>query len=255
MLRLLLIVFIATLLGCGRGGGLQGGAGTAGAQGEWFCEMAENAEDWDCIQDSELARNPIPSRLPEPKPAAASRTPAATAAASLDANPAQPPPIEPLLAEPPPPPPPPTSVTAAAADAVPAAPEETVASPLVSAAVPASDTPAHIRLAYQPQSPTPIVDMPADFYAVQLIAMSSRGRLEEYIDEHRLEGMTAARVERDGDLYYVLILGIYETRDLAEQASQDIPPPLDTREPWIRRLSALQEAMIRGDAMAGGAPG
>jgi septal ring-binding cell division protein DamX len=83
--------------------------------------------------------------------------------------------------------------------------------------------------------------------------MSSRDRLETYIQEHQLEGVSAARVERNGELYHVLILGIYETRQLAEQASLYLPPPLETQEPWIRELRALQEAIVRGNAMAGSA--
>ena len=99
-----------------------------------------------------------------------------------------------------------------------------------------------------------VMDMPAEFYAVQLIAMTNRQRLEEYIAINQLEGMTAARTERNGEIYYVLILGIYENRGLAERASLEIPPPLDTTEPWIRELGTLQEAMLRGDALAADAP-
>ena len=103
-------------------------------------------------------------------------------------------------------------------------------------------------------TPGSFLNMPAEFYAVQLMAMPSRERLEAYIREHNLTDMSATRIARDGELYYVLILGVYETQELAETASRDVPPPLDKREPWIRSLGNLQDAMIRANAMAGDAP-
>jgi septal ring-binding cell division protein DamX len=229
MLKLLMIISIATLIGCGRGGASQRGADLPAHQGDWFCQMAENAEDWACVQDPELARSPNPSRLPQPKSSdtaltgnTESTTPVSVAEL-LDAPATE---SAPLLSEPPPPP----------------------------TAAPATELPTYIRLAYQPAAPVPILDMPAEFYAVQLIAMTNRQRLEEYIAINQLEGMTAARTERNGEIYYVLILGIYENRGLAERASLEIPPPLDTTEPWIRELGTLQEAMLRGDALAADAP-
>ena len=74
MLRLLTIIVIATLIGCGRGGIFQRGVEVPPQEGDWFCEMAENAEDWACVQDPELTRSPIPTRLPQPKPLPGVRT-------------------------------------------------------------------------------------------------------------------------------------------------------------------------------------
>lgn len=229
MLRLLTIIFIATLLGCGRDGVFQRGAQPVQPDGDWFCEMAENTEDWACVQDPELARTPQPSRLPQPKAPPPAAEPVADSATDepgigesallLAVAPA-----EEMLSEAPPPP----------------SPE------LI------EETPAYISLAYHPAEPTALVNLPGDYYAVQLIAMTSQERLEAYIQEHQLQGMSAARVERDGELYHVLILGIYETRQLAEQASENMPAPLNAGEPWIRELRVLQEAMIRGNTLAGG---
>jgi len=238
MLRLVTIIVIATLLGCGRGGASKHGAIPAQPEGDWFCEMAENADDWECVQDPELARSPKPNRLPSQKPAPVLAAPLALTDDALIAEPET---AAALLAAPPPPPEQPEPTTASA-------------TPEVADATSPAEVPAHIRLAYQPLEPTPILDMPASFYAVQLIAMTSRERLEAYIEDNHLEGMSAARIERGGELYYVLILGIYETRELAELASHDLPPPLDSTEAWIRELGDLQQAMLRGDAIAAGTP-
>ncbi len=96
-----------------------------------------------------------------------------------------------------------------------------------------------------------LVDLPAEFFAVQIVALSSKQALESYVKERNLIGMSAARVEKDGKLYYVLLLGIYQTRERAELAAADRPPPLKDIKPWIRRLGSLQTSMIKADKLAG----
>jgi len=79
---------------------------------------------------------------------------------------------------------------------------------------------------------------------------SSRDALEGFVSDHRLRGMSAARVANDGQVFYVLLLGIYETAAIANEAAEDIPPQLDKLSPWVRRLGSLQTAMIRADEIA-----
>lgn len=111
-------------------------------------------------------------------------------------------------------------------------------------------SPEYARLAYQPPQPVPLTDLPPDYYAVQLIAMSDKAGLESFVERQGIRSMSAARVERDGELYFVLLLGIYETRDIARQAI-DAMPEVHGAEPWIRPLGSLQRAMRRADAIAG----
>ena len=233
MLRLLFIVFVTTLLGCGRGGAINRGVNVPQQEGDWFCEMAENAEDWACIQDPELARSPR-HRHPLPPKSAVSDEQSTSA-----------PPLAEQLPQP-------QSEAAAVPDRVDFESAQASA-PEPDAKPPRTDVPKYIRLAYQPEQPTPISNMPADFYAVQLLAMSKRDQLEAYIEEHQLIGVNAARIEREGELFFVLILGIYETHELAVRASQDLPAPLDVLQPWIRELGTLQLAMIRANAITGDA--
>jgi septal ring-binding cell division protein DamX len=104
-----------------------------------------------------------------------------------------------------------------------------------------------VRLAYKPDKPVNIIELPPDLYAVQIVAMSSRDALEDFVSDNRLRGMSAARVANDGQVFYVLLLGIYETAAIANEAIEDIPPPMDKLSPWVRRLGSLQHAMIRAD--------
>ena len=111
--------------------------------------------------------------------------------------------------------------------------------------------PKHMQLAYQPEKPVSIIELPPDLFAVQLIALSSRDALETFVKDNRLRGMSAARVENEGEIFYVMLLGIYESAAIAEEAAEDIPPPLDKFTPWVRRLGSLQQAMIRADEISG----
>ena len=111
--------------------------------------------------------------------------------------------------------------------------------------------PKHVALAYVPPEPTPILQLPADYFALQMLAMNSPEGIETYINDNALKGMSGARVENEGQLFYVLIVGIYETYARAQKASEALPPPLNDVEVWIRPLESLQQAMIRADDLAG----
>ncbi len=194
--------------------------------GEWFCQIAENTEEWQCVQDDELAANPQPQRLPqppepEPEPSVAAEPPAEP---GVDAQSGDTEALD-------------QSVTQAPPSTVPAQPPQAM--------------PRYAQLAYQPEGPVDLLDLPAEFYAVQLVAVSSKEALEQYAEDHGLRGMAAARVATDDRLFYILLLGVYETRDLAEEAIADVPPPLDELDFWIRSMGSLQQAILAGDALAG----
>ena len=107
-----------------------------------------------------------------------------------------------------------------------------------------------MRLAYQPETPTALVDLPPAFHVVQLIAMKTPAALEAYAAEKALPGFSAAPVEKDGELYFVLLLGVYETHSDAEAAVASLPATLADADPWIRPLGSLQAAMRRAEGLA-----
>ena len=149
----------------------------------WFCQMNELGTDWDCVQDAELARNPKPDRLPGRKPAAEA---------------------SPVTQD---------EITTPTQD-----PSLDAAAPVVQQPVPAEpppvEVPRHIALSYRPAEPVALLDLPADFYAVQLVAVSSKKDLEEFAERHQIRGMSAARTYSQNQMNYILQLGIYETLSL-----------------------------------------
>ena len=111
--------------------------------------------------------------------------------------------------------------------------------------------PLYRRLAYRLDRARPLTELPARFYALQLIAMSSQEELDQFVAERRLQGMTSTRVERNGQLFYVLLAGIYEDGETAERAAISLEAELAGFEPWLRPLRTLQEAVRRADRLAG----
>ena len=186
----------------------------------WFCQMTELGTDWDCVQDAELARNPKPDRLPGRKPAAEA---------------------SPVTQD---------EITTPTQD-----PSLDAAAPVVQQPVPAEpppvEVPRHIALSYRPAEPVALLDLPADFYAVQLVAVSSKKDLEEFAERHQIRGMSAARTYSQNQMFYILLLGIYETYDNAELAVDSLGPPFDETQPWIRRVGSLQRAIQAADEFSG----
>lgn len=109
---------------------------------------------------------------------------------------------------------------------------------------PAEEVPEYVWLAYEPETPTRIEDLPDDMYAVQLIAVSTKEKATQYVeDETWLVEPTGVRVLSNGKPYYVILLGIYETKRRAELAVRSVADEVGGNKPWIRSLSSLQTAI------------
>ena len=200
----------------------------------WFCQQGVSAESWDCVQDKVLAANPQPTRLPQRKaPAADTLRDAPSAGAEV------------------------TAVKTSATDnrAVQKTPASAADTLLASdRSTPSAERklnlPLHVALSYQPAQPVAIIDLPDEFWAVQLVAVSSKEALEKYAEQNQLAGMSAARISDGTSFYYVLLLGIYETQEKAQKAVASLTAPLAQHDPWIRSLASLQAAMVRANKLA-----
>lgn len=128
--------------------------------------------------------------------------------------------------------------------------ERQVAAPVAGRPASAASRPTR-ESAYRPSEPVPLTEVPPHYYVVQLVALGSKESLEYYAARKALRGMSAARVERGGQLFYVLLLGVFPTRAAADEAAANLPEALSEFDPWVRRVESLQEAIRRGDALAG----
>ena len=233
----------------------------------WFCESGESDQEWECVRDRTKATRPQPtkSRLPSAR-LQSTQSPNSLeqqelqeqAEAALEAKARrfvnQQERAKSNLSQ------------VSAADSDPASPSTTAAPTLANSRIDQveqtereqnrtahSSIPNHIRLAYKPENPTAILDLPADFWAVQLISVSEKAKLEKFAKEQGLRGMSAARIWSQNQFFYVLILGIYEDYDKAKLATEQLPAPFDAINPWIRSVGSLQKAMVEADRQAGNA--
>ena len=81
-------------------------------------------------------------------------------------------------------------------------------------------------------------------FTVQFIALQQLDQLFGYARKIGLENAQYTRVEKDGDQWYVLLLGIYPDFETAETALLQWSSTRDLQaEPWIRNLAPLQESI------------
>ena len=118
---------------------------------------------------------------------------------------------------------------------------------------PRLSTAAYRELAYRPERATALLDLPGDYYALQLATRDTRAALERFAEAHRLVGLPHVRVARGGRVTYVLLAGVYRNRDDAKRVRDSLPTRLGSMRPWVRRLQSLQNAMLRADALRGSA--
>ena len=217
----------------------------ANEQTEWLCEAGKAADDWDCIQSED-----IQPRLEERR---RGRTAARSAAATpQNDSPTVPQPVP----EPVPAPVPAAAPTQAQAPAPAPSPAPAPASEPAPAATPARppvQEPPYAKYAYRPSTPVRIVDLPSSFFAAQLLAVSTKEQIEDFVVAQNLYNMSAARIEQDGEVLFVLLLGVYESRDFAERAVAAMPAAVREMKPWIRPIAGLQEAMLRADQLVAAA--
>ena len=137
-------------------------------------------------------------------------------------------------------------------DPGPSAPEpvQTVALPPEVPPQVSSALPLYQQLTFQPEGPTALTDLPATFYAIQLIALSTREDLEQFITDNNLPVMSGAVVEKDGERFYALLAGIYKDRETAERAVRSLPDELSAHGPWIRSMESLQAAIKRAEQLS-----
>lgn len=247
----------------------------AETDGEWKCTQAEDTGRWSCARDGLSATDlagPAPTDATSTAGQIAAEVKAAGTSGAATAAPTEIDPYEararaaaeridvptstaattprvdePLAAAParePAAPPDDVQVDRPVADPEPAPVEQSIGRS-------AGDIPDFQALAYVPEKPTSLLELPPNFWVAQLMAVSSKEFLESYAEEHNLRGLSAARIASGDRLFFVLILGIYDSKEKAERAITNMPPPYHTHKPLLRTLGSLQDAMRKADQMTG----
>lgn len=80
------------------------------------------------------------------------------------------------------------------------------------------------------------------FYTLQVVATSKKSSLEAYISRQSNEGtLYMYRGKREGKSWYVVVQGVYSSRDSALKGRYSLPKEQSKAGPWPRILSSIQE--------------
>lgn len=103
--------------------------------------------------------------------------------------------------------------------------------------------PAYSQLAYIPEKATRVIDMPEEYFTVQLLAVSTKQQVEDFVEAHDLYDMVAVQIIQREKTLYVLLPGVYTSRADAEDALNSLPDGVKAQQPWVRSLQSLHKAM------------
>tara|TARA_R110002072_G_scaffold3830_6_gene27364 strand:- start:40769 stop:41413 length:645 start_codon:yes stop_codon:yes gene_type:complete len=121
--------------------------------------------------------------------------------------------------------------------------EAPIAAPVV-AAEPVPELP-RVQLPNPGQLDNQLLELPADHYAVQLIALRNLDGVLEYAGLNGIQSPKFVKIKNDDTDWYVLLLDVYPDRAQAEAAKEDWETAKVLRvQPWIRQLGPLQEAIL-----------
>ena len=223
LISCLVLICVVATAGCSGG---RRGTQTAETGTPWFCQMNETRDDWECVQDAELARHPRPERLPTDEP-------------------------EPM------PSPPPTIVpTVSFEQAAPAIDDTTSENGSTTEAATPTAAAAAAVVETEPDDPVPepedLMSLSGDMFAVQLVAVANETLADDFITEHELDDALTLLLARETDLYYVVLLGIFESYADAQFAADHRSATLRDVEPWIRPLASVQKGVLAARALIAG---
>jgi len=86
-----------------------------------------------------------------------------------------------------------------------------------------------------------ISDQPGSMYAVQVVASSGLKKLHQFIEKYSLSDRWIVETNVDGQVWYVLMTGLYVTKGEADDALANLRD--FGTQPWIRSVRSVQMVM------------
>ncbi|MCY4143281.1 MAG: SPOR domain-containing protein [Gammaproteobacteria bacterium] len=205
---------------------------TAGAKGEWECTGSKANGDWDCQRASDEEE----ASFAVSEPDAGDVAMPAVYTDETPTNSLQQVPVRVHRYEPP------------GTGTI----QETIAQSGATSNA-RGDEPEYLWLSHRPDAPTLIENLPDTFYAVQLAAFSDMQKANNYASNASwLVEPRGVKTASGGKTYYVILLGIYETRTRAERAVSSISKHIGSDKPWIRSMTSLKPAIRAANGSGGG---
>lgn len=126
----------------------------------------------------------------------------------------------------------------------PAASAPTPAPPATRSTVASRPVPASAPVAPGARDASWILSQPAARYTLQLVSLSSPTRVREFIDLQSDKSRFATyRLQRNGQLFHVVVYGSFASKAEADTAAARLPPSAGGVQPWIRTFGQVQESV------------
>lgn len=84
---------------------------------------------------------------------------------------------------------------------------------------------------------------PADHYTLQLSSSTSYSNLNKWAKKEKLKNFIIYETVRDGQPWYVLVSGVYASRDEAKNVISSLPEDVQAKNPWAKPLHQVQAEM------------
>lgn len=89
-----------------------------------------------------------------------------------------------------------------------------------------------------------VQNQPREKYTIQLIAGQNEARLKQFVEQNQLQEQVAfVPSSRDGQPWYTLVYGSFDTRDDAKLALKTLPAAVKSNGPWVRLFGEIQALM------------
>jgi DamX protein len=134
---------------------------------------------------------------------------------------------------------------ASGAEIATARPESHAVPPELAAAPGAPSQPPATEQANAPHREQWLLEQPADLYSLQLLGSRNQKSVVRFIEEHNLDPSKTAYYQgsfKDSE-WFVLLYGLYPSREAAIEASQALPAALRKNKPWPRSLESVHSAI------------
>lgn len=84
----------------------------------------------------------------------------------------------------------------------------------------------------------------AESWTIQMLAFNDESKVQAFIDTHGLKNQAAYYSERSsGETLYKLVYGVYDSKDKADFARQNLSNELKQHGPWLRTIASVQTAI------------
>jgi len=85
--------------------------------------------------------------------------------------------------------------------------------------------------------------IPNTYYTIQLAALDSEESLQNFVKQHNLpqKGVYLYKTTHNNNQRYIIIYGEYETRKLAQVASESLPATFADIKTWVKQYKLVQQ--------------